>query len=410
MAGPSLRFVQAGDFHLELPLHGVAEIPENLRDTFIEAPYQAAETVFDTAVSEDADFLLLCGDVLDPHAAGARGILFLLDHFDRLAEHEIPVYWVGGTADPPDSWPVSAPLPDNVHVFPRGRPTETVVHRGKQPVARICGASRGGKVSIKASEFDTVDDGTFSIGMAHGGADVPAMTQRPIDYWAVGGRHVRGSLASSPVTVHYSGTPQGRHPAEVAAHGCTLVEVDELRKTTTRLVTTDVVRWHHEHVVVDAATDARQLEQMLGDRTQRLVDGAGQRHLLIGWTIAGESPVTQQLRLGKLADDLLARLRRGFTQSTAAVWTVSIEAESTDDFLDAWYEEDTMLGELLRNARSLEQDAAEQVDLARYIGDEWAGTEVEAAVEISDFETRKEISRQAAILGSELLRGDEARS
>ncbi|MFP6659134.1 MAG: hypothetical protein VB853_13210, partial [Pirellulales bacterium] len=137
---------------------------------------------------------------------------------------------------------------------------------------------------------------------------------------------------------------------------------------------------------------------------------AGQRHLLIGWTIAGESPVTQQLRLGKLADDMLARLRRGFTQSTAAVWTVSIEAESTDDLLDAWYEEDTMLGELLRNARSLEQDAAEQVDLARYIGDEWAGTEVEAAVEISDFETRKEIARQAAILGSELLRGDEARS
>ena len=42
MAGPSLRFVQAGDFHLELPLHGVAEIPENLRDTFIEAPSEDA--------------------------------------------------------------------------------------------------------------------------------------------------------------------------------------------------------------------------------------------------------------------------------------------------------------------------------------------------------------------------------
>lgn len=410
MAGPSLRFVQAGDFHLELPLYGVAEVPANLRDTFIEAPYQAAEKVFDAAISENADFLLLCGDVVDPHAAGARGILFLVDQFERLAEHEIPIYWVGGNVDAPDSWPASALLPDNVHVFPRGRLTETVFHRDDRPVARICGASRGGKASINASEFATVDDGVFSIAMAYGEADEHAMTQRPIDYWAVGGRHHRESLASSPVAVHYAGTPQGRNPAEVAAHGCTLVEVDESRKITTRLVTTDVLRWHSERVVIDAATDARRLEQILGERMQRLVDGAGQRHLMISWSIAGDSPATQQLRRDNLADEMLTTLRAGFLQSEAAVWTVAIEAESNGGFPDSWYDEDTMLGELLRNAQALEHDTSEQIDLSRYIGNELAGTPVAATVEIGDAETRKEVLRQAAVLGAELLRGDEARS
>ena len=32
------RFVQSGDFHLELPLGGVAEVPEHLRDVFLIRP------------------------------------------------------------------------------------------------------------------------------------------------------------------------------------------------------------------------------------------------------------------------------------------------------------------------------------------------------------------------------------
>ena len=43
-----LRLVHASDFHLELPLHGLAEIPDHLRELLIEAPYHAAEQVFET--------------------------------------------------------------------------------------------------------------------------------------------------------------------------------------------------------------------------------------------------------------------------------------------------------------------------------------------------------------------------
>ena len=55
MAQPTLRLVHASDFHLELPLYGLAEVPDHLRDLLIEAPYQAAEQVFETALAEDVD-------------------------------------------------------------------------------------------------------------------------------------------------------------------------------------------------------------------------------------------------------------------------------------------------------------------------------------------------------------------
>src|SRR5262245_16172482 len=102
MAQPPLRFVHAGDLHLERPLSGVAEVPPHLREAFLEAPYLAAQQIFETALTEGADALLLSGDVVHLDRAGPRAIVFLLEQFQRLANHGIPVYWAGGQVDAPD--------------------------------------------------------------------------------------------------------------------------------------------------------------------------------------------------------------------------------------------------------------------------------------------------------------------
>ena len=65
----AFSFVHASDLHLELPPHGLGEIPEHLRDSLLECPYRAAERVFDLALSERADFL-----VLDTTASGLAGL------------------------------------------------------------------------------------------------------------------------------------------------------------------------------------------------------------------------------------------------------------------------------------------------------------------------------------------------
>ena len=50
MSGHSLRFLHTSDVHLEQPLYGVAEIPDHLRDTFLDAPFQAVQQIVDLAI------------------------------------------------------------------------------------------------------------------------------------------------------------------------------------------------------------------------------------------------------------------------------------------------------------------------------------------------------------------------
>ena len=89
MSTRPFRFVHASDLHLEQPLMGVADVPDHLRELFLDAPYAAAQKLFDAVLVEDADFVLLAGDVLHPQNTGPRGPLFLVEQFTRLAERGI---------------------------------------------------------------------------------------------------------------------------------------------------------------------------------------------------------------------------------------------------------------------------------------------------------------------------------
>ena len=124
------RFIHAADFHLHRPITGITEVPEHLRELLLEAAYRAAVRVFEAALTEESDFVLLAGDLLDPEATGPHGPLTLVEQFERLAERGIAVYWAGGQCDPPEVWPAVYHLPDNVHVLPAGRPVE-ILHESR---------------------------------------------------------------------------------------------------------------------------------------------------------------------------------------------------------------------------------------------------------------------------------------
>ena len=110
--------LHASDLHLERVPSGLAEIPDHLRPQLIDASYAAAQRVFDAAVSERVDALILAGDVVDLSQAGLRAIVFLREQFERVGAEGIKVFWAGGRVDPPHAWPKVSPLPANVHVFP----------------------------------------------------------------------------------------------------------------------------------------------------------------------------------------------------------------------------------------------------------------------------------------------------
>lgn len=412
MSHSSFRFLHASDLHLERPLGGTADAPDTLRPLCLEAPYRAAERMFAAALHEKVEFVLLAGDVLDPALCGPRGVIFLLEQFQRLAEAGIRVYWAGGQVDPPAAWPQELPLPGNVRVFPQGR-VETIVHdRGGLPLCNILGASNTSK-RINPSDFRLAGSGRLNIAVAHGQADLAALKEEPISYWALGGKHSSATHTGRRM-VHYPGTTQGRSPRESGTHGCTIVDVDAEGRFHLHRRACDVARWQTQEIRVDEHTRRDQLEELLREQTSELLAREAGRELLITWNIVGSGSLWTALRRGSLATEIASALRRQFLARRdrkslepameSLVWTVGLSAQPPACHADAVADQETLLGDFLRLVRQHQADDKLPLDLAPLL--ERGPQEVPRWIwKLSDPVTRREVLRDAAALGVEVLEG-----
>jgi DNA repair exonuclease SbcCD nuclease subunit len=403
------RFIHAGDLHLECPLTGVAEVPDALRELFLEAPFLAAERVFEHALAEKVDFVVLAGDLLDAALTGPRGPLFLVAQFERLRQRGIVVYWVDGEVDHSAAWPAAIRLPDNVHRFVHDRPEERLHRRGNDALARLVAAGTPQGKPLRLDDFKPERSDLFTIAMSHGSfeqeshsnsVDVP---EPSVQYWALGGRHESQTLCEDPHIAHYPGTTQGREPDETGAHGCTLVEVDAIGRAVLITLATDVLRWRHERVAVGRRSTEEDLRRTLAERLQALVAASPGLDQLVTWEIHGEGPLLQYLRQGKMSAEFLAGLRTEFGRSTPSAWSVSLVV-SADAVLPAdWFGQDNLLGDFLRaagDALDAPPDDGAVFDVTPLVGrrEIWG-----KALAIEDDTMRRRIVRRAAALGADLL-------
>ncbi len=410
MPNEPFRFLHAADFHLEMPPHGVAEVPEHLTDLFLEAPYAAAEQVFETALAEDAAFLVLSGDLLSTQHTGPRGPLFLVEQFARMAERGKPIYWVGGTVDPPEAWPPAIRLPDNVHRFPVGRTESFTVECDGTPLACVTGVSRDVRQSIRAADFSPAPGGLVTVAAVHGTGEPEALRARGLHYWALGGRHDRSTPLSGPTLVHWPGSPQGRRPSEAGMHGCTVVHVDEQGRLRTALATTDVLRWLTERIVVDEATRRDALETQLRERMHTLVETNPNVDLAISWTIAGTGPLLGKLRRGPRAAELLEWLRGEYGRRSPAAWSLGIEAEPSLALPPEWLEQETIRADFLRAIGQYERNPEQSLDLGAYLPDGELAEALGPGIMLTEKPARRRVLHEAALLGVDLLTGEEPQS
>jgi DNA repair protein SbcD/Mre11 len=366
MGKESIRFIHAGDFHLERPMQDLLDLPEHLRQQLVDAPWKAAENIFEMAIVENVDFLLLSGDLLNPVACGASGPAFLLDHFEKLNQNKIPVYWAAGTVDDPDRWPEAVMLPPNVHLFSKKQVEPVVFRRNGVPLATILGRSNDGRESIRAAEFQLDEDDTYVIAMAHGKAERDTLMSQRIDFWALGGPHNRQTLHGEAPHMRVCGSPQGRAFNEPGAHGCFTIEVDGNHDA--QIVATDVDLFRYTTQTLDSEDLAlgRDIRPLMTKRISRLQSENGTRHLIVEWKV--EMDLENAATVGPAAlEEILSWARREYGHGACSVWSTDISVLSPKEFPKKWQEEDTILGDFLRTATEHRKSLGKEINLKSFV-------------------------------------------
>jgi DNA repair exonuclease SbcCD nuclease subunit len=398
-----VRVLHAADLRVDQPVGGLTKAPEHLRDLLIDAPYRAAEQVFETAIRQDVAMVVLSGNVMDLVTPTARALAFLRDQLQRLSDHGIEVFWAGGTHDGAAHWPRSVTLPDRAHHF--GAPvTEHACDFPNLPNrVVVLGCSRQDASPICASDFERVRNGSFSIAAVSGDADARSLSAMPIEYWALGG-HARETLFSDPHVAHYPGSPQGRKPGDAGPHGCTLVEVSGDDAIRLRFMPCDAVRWHHERVTIRPRMTAEDVDRVLADR-MRDMRSQVPLPMLVKWTFHAAEESMNSVSLRRVADEALERLQQSGDDPTEPCWSVGVDVDARPRIPQEWYDEDTLLGDYLRAIQELQDDPRAQV-LDPALCSHGDVLQVRPAAGLSDPDVRAIVLGQAAALGASLLRGE----
>ena len=403
MADAPLRFVHSSDLRIDRPLHGLSHAPDDLREMLRDAPRLAAERVFDTALTENADALLLAGNAIDLKRAAPRDIVFLIDQFRRLDKRNIPVFWAGGTSDPPDAWPRSMPLPDNVTVFPVGRVESHTLNREGKAVACIQGLSKPGDREVDASDFRRDAHASFTVGVAFGTSDAPGKEGDRVDYMALGGRSRRATVDHEPGVAHYAGSPQGRAPCDAGPSGCTVVQVDADGKAKTRFVSTDFVRWQDETIEFTAGVTSVQLRARLRERLDKVRAKSKGTDQLVAWRLHGVGPLLVELRADGLCQELLTDLQEYAGRQQPICWSYSVTCDDPYEPPHEQLDQETILGDLLRQVQVFRHNDAFSLDLKGLLAKPLLDPSLDKVATIENADDRADLYNRAAKLGVALM-------
>ncbi len=373
----AFKFVHASDFHLDQPMHGLSELPLHLKSVLANAPYGAARKVFDIAISERVDFILLSGDLFDLSSSGPRAAAFLLSQFERVGDKGIEVYWCSGSVDPIDRWPASIELPPNVVTFSASVLEDVTHRRDGKAIANIYGIGYDEKRQT-AADFITDSNDVFPIAIAHGEFDSATMPFDEIRYWAFGGRHKSTKLEKPGSLVAYPGTTQSRSPRETGTFGCNLCRVDSNGKLRVQSIETDSIRWLPQKVSIHESIGEQDLQNVLSERALKILADQTDQLCLIHWNLAPTGDFNPGLRYRDRIAKVLDWLRDEFGRGENGIWSVQVTVDPPTNIPNSWYEEDTILGEYLRAIGRYQSDDSLNLSLHEYLpllaeNNEWSG-------------------------------------
>lgn len=406
MSGEPIRFIHAADLHLEQPMSGIGPVPDALKGTLIDAPFTAAARVFESARLERVDFVILSGDIVHPVTAGPAGLCFLVDQLEELAALQIPVYWGGGRIDRFHQWPKAAVLPEKVFRSASRDVRAHPFYRGGEVAALIQLSGYQGRGSLDGSLFSCEEQAAPVIAVGYGELKLAKTKTRSVDYWALGGRHQRGTEELGDSLVHYPGTPQGRSPEENGVHGCSLVEIDGRSRIETQLVECDSVQWVRRELRLTASTSRRKMERQLVELTRDLLAETRSQPQLVQWAIGGTDRVSWTSPT--VAAEVLGMLRQRFASAASDLWVTGVEFLYPEAFPEPVVDAETIAGDFFEIVRQLRDGEAWPAVLREEISQYPLIEEMAASQIVSSSQQRDALLQLVTRLGLELLGADQS--
>ena len=325
------RFIHAADLHLDSPFAGVGTLREGLADVMRDASLDAWDALITCCLEEDAEFLVLSGDLFDRADGTPRGRSRVRRGIERLQERGIRVFVVHGNHDPLSGRSPLAGI-EGVHVFRKDVPTSETIDFPAGPVT-VHGVSFGKREVTEnlALKFAPGDAPGLHVGVLQGslGAREGHGTYAPctvadllaarMDYWALGHIHAYTEEHAEPPII-YAGTLQGRSPksGERGPHGAVVVEFEGDRVLDHRRVELDRVRFEAVDIAIDNLADEADLERALRRAAADVVARADGRLVLLRATLTGRGPLHELL----IRDEYLTGLRSALDDQEAddLVW------------------------------------------------------------------------------------------
>lgn len=399
----SVRFLHTADFHLGSQLQTQHRGGAETIATLDSAIYTAIERLFDTAIAEGVDFVVIAGDLYDEDSRSVKANTFLKRQFDRLDDAGIPAYVSYGNHDPIGTATDYVDLPDNVYEFDHEGPEEFHYPNDESPEARIWGQSYRDRHESRSmyNRFTPADERIPNIGVLHTGLNPDGRQYVPvartdlerkdgIHYWALGHIH-DPRIYENEQPIAYAGVPQGRHITEQGLGGGYIVELDAEGDYEMEFVPTSPVVW--QTVTVDVGSEEvtslpdieRQIEQTVDEFSAptALFDGTSVTvrdpdwdidGYVCRWELTGNGPVHETLAGDEeeALHELTRRLRDRLTSRQPFVWTEAVRNATGPPIpsIDELQGDDRVIDEYLALVDELEREEAR--DLFRSeVGKAW---------------------------------------
>jgi exonuclease SbcD len=332
-----MRFLHAADIHLDSPLAGMTRRDPALGRLTATCTRQAFSNLVDTAIANDAAFLLIAGDLYDTEQKNYETGLFFAAEMRRLGR---PCVMIHGNHDSASQITRSLQPPPNVTILPSRAPGMkelpefgVVVH----------GQSFAGRAEADdlAARYRPPVAGAFNIGLLHSSVEDPGdharyapcrletLVNKDYGYWALGHIHTRAILHERP-WVHFPGNTQGRNVRETGSRGASLVEVEEGAVRSLRHIATDVLRWAVLRLDVSDTAEMGDLAARIRFELAAARLTAEGRPLIVRIVLEGATPLHAALLSSPMAIDAECRAAAAATGDDVHIERVKLQTRPAE--------------------------------------------------------------------------------